>query len=434
MVSYGMFCQGDRVSDHDSESEQPAAVTATEHPVWLTRGVGGIGTASLLADVGHEIPTALLASLVTVTLGAPAAALGLIEGISDGLAGAGRFVGGPLADDVQRRRRLAVGGYTTTAVLSALIGVANSVWTVGLLRGGAWAARGLRVPARNALLADVVPASAYGRAYGFERAMDNLGAVIGPLIALGLVAVTSVRTAILVSVVPGLLAAGAILYAIGQAKLPANRERRSIRFHVRPLLRGQLGRLLGAFAVFEIGNLAATLLILRATDLLTPGHGLKTATQIALALYTGYNIAATVVSFPAGRASDRLGRQGPLLVVAVGVVAFLASYILFATSGAVIVLLAVAFVAAGVGIGCAETAEHAAVAALAPEDLRGSAFGLLATMQAAANFAASAIAGLLYTVASPTVAFSYVAACMAAALLGLAWAAKPDRRHTTIAA
>ena len=218
------------MSEHDGDGEQPVALTVSEHPAWLTRGVGGIGTASLLADVGHEIPTALLASLVTVTLGAPAAALGLIEGISDGLAGAGRFVGGPLADDVHRHRRLAVGGYTTTAVLSGLIGVATNVWTVGPLRGGAWAARGLRVPARNALLADVVPASAYGRAYGFERAMDNLGAVIGPLLALGLVAATSVRTAILVSVVPGLLAAGAIVYAIGQAKLPTNRERRSIRF------------------------------------------------------------------------------------------------------------------------------------------------------------------------------------------------------------
>jgi MFS family permease len=139
------------------------------------------------------------------------------------------------------------------------------------------------------------------------------------------------------------------------------------------VLRGQLLR---AFAVFEIGNLAATLLILRATDLLTPGHGLKSAIQIALALYTGYNVAATVVTFRAGRASDRLGRQGPLVAVAIAVVAFLASYVLFATSGAVIGVLTVAFLAAGVWIGCAETAEHAAVAVLAPQNLRGFAFGL----------------------------------------------------------
>lgn len=81
---------------------------------WLTPGVGGIGTASFLADVGHEVPTALLPSFVTTTLGAPAAALGLIEGISEGLAGTGRFIGGALADDPARRRAVAVGGYTSS--------------------------------------------------------------------------------------------------------------------------------------------------------------------------------------------------------------------------------------------------------------------------------------------------------------------------------
>jgi Major Facilitator Superfamily len=223
------------------------AVAVSERRPWLTPGVGGIGTASFLADVGHEVPTALMAGFVTSTLGAPAAALGLIEGISEGLAGAGRFVGGALADDPGQRRAVAVGGYTATAVLSALIGTTTSVVAAGALRGAAWTARGLRVPARNALLADVVPAHAYGRAYGFERTMDNLGAIGGPLLALGLVSLVGVRTAILVSVIPGLLAAVAIVYAIRQAKLPKVAERRKLRFQVRPVLRGQLGRVLAGF-------------------------------------------------------------------------------------------------------------------------------------------------------------------------------------------
>ncbi|MGH9157824.1 MAG: MFS transporter, partial [Acidimicrobiales bacterium] len=134
---------------------------------WLGPGVAGIGGASLLADVGHEVPTALLPSFLTSTLGAPASALGLIEGVSDGLAGLARFGGGALADDPSRRRAIAVGGYTTTAVLSSITGSATSVWQVGVLRAGAWTARGLRVPARNALLADIVDPAAYGRAYGF---------------------------------------------------------------------------------------------------------------------------------------------------------------------------------------------------------------------------------------------------------------------------
>ena len=201
-----------------TEAAPPIEPTAGER--WLTPGVRGIGAASLLSDAGHEIPTSLLPSLLTGTLGAPAAALGLIEGVADGLAGGARFAGGALADDPQRRRTIAVGGYGVTAVLSGLIGVATSVWQVAILRSGAWAARGLRVPARNALLADVVPAAAYGRAYGFERAMDNLGAIIGPLLGIALVAAVGVRSAIVLSIIPGLLAVAAIVYAIRAAKLP----------------------------------------------------------------------------------------------------------------------------------------------------------------------------------------------------------------------
>ncbi len=402
--------------------DQQTDDAAAERRPWLTPGVGGIGTASFLADVGHEIPTALIPSFVTTTLGAPAAALGLVEGISEGLAGAGRFVGGALSDDPQRRRAVAVGGYTTTAVLSSLIGLTTSVVQAGVLRGAAWAARGLRVPARNALLADVVPAHAYGRAYGFERTMDNLGAIVGPLLALGLVSLLSVRTAILLSVIPGVMAAVAIVYAIRQAKLPKTIERRKLRFRVRPVLQGQLGRVIAGFTAFEVGNVAATLLILRATDLLAPSRGIQAATQIGIALYVVYNVTATLASFPAGGLSDKLGRRGPLLVTAAGVAAFGMAYILFALIGPVIALLGVAFALAGIGIGCAETAEHAAVAAIAPENVRGSAFGLLATVQAVGNLASSAVAGLLYTVTSPTVAFTYLLTWMVIALAVLAWA------------
>ena len=170
--------------------------TAVEGAVsdrWFGPGVAGIGLASFLSDVGHEVPTALLPSFMTSTLGALASALGLIEGVSDALAGVARFGGGALADDPSRRRSIAVGGYASTAVLSAGIGAAVAPWQVGILRAGAWGSRGLRVPARNALLADIVPRSVYGRAYGFERAMDNLGAIVGPLLAIGLVGVVGVR-------------------------------------------------------------------------------------------------------------------------------------------------------------------------------------------------------------------------------------------------
>jgi MFS family permease len=380
---------------------------------WLTRGVRGIGAASLLADLGHEVPTSLLPSLLTSTLGAPAAALGLIEGIADGAAGLARLGGGALADEPTRRRRVAVGGYSATALLSALIGLATAAWQVGVLRVGAWTARGLRVPARNALLADVTTPDVYGRAYGFERAMDNLGAIGGPLLALGLVAVIGVRGAILVSVVPGLLAALAILYAIRHAPRLAVREHRPVRIRVRPVMRGRLGRLMVAVGAFEVGNVAVTLLILRATELLEPGRGQGAATQIALGSYVAHNVAATLTSLAAGRASDALGN---VPVLAAGVGGFLLAYLGFTTGS--IPFVAGAFVVAGIGIGCVETAEHAAVATLSPEQYRGSAFGLLAAIQSFGNLAANGVAGLLWTFLAPEVAFVYLAAWMVVALAG----------------
>ncbi|WP_329553680.1 MFS transporter [Streptomyces sp. NBC_00696] len=410
-----------------TETAPPADHNAPDQEQWLTPGVRGIGTASFLADVGHEIPTALLPSLLTSTLGAPAAALGAIEGFSDALAGAARFGGGVLADDPSRRRKVAVGGYATTAVLGAATAGATAVWQVGVLRAAAWTARGLRVPARNALLADIVPVKAYGRAYGFERMMDNLGAIFGPLLALGLVAWLGVTWAIGLSVIPGLLAAAAIIYAIRKTPRPTSRDKVPLKIRVRPVFKGELGRLLGAVAAFEVGNVAATLLILRATDLLTPEHGTTTATTIALGLYTAYNVAATIASVPAGRLSDLLGTRGPILVLAAGVAAFAFSYGLFTINASAIAFLAVPFLLAGVGIGAVETAQHSAVAALAPKDLRGSAFGMLATVQSLGNLAASGIAGILWTAVSPTAAFTYLTGWMVLALIGLAASSRSAR-------
>lgn len=388
-------------------------VTQADGERWMTPGVAGIGTASLLADVGHEIPTALLPSLLTGTLGASASTLGLIEGVSDGLAGVARLGGGALADDPNRRRTVAVGGYTTTAVLAAATGGATAAWQVGLLRAGAWTARGLRVPARNALLADIVPPSAYGRAYGFERAMDNLGAVVGPLLAIVLVGAVGTRWAIAVSVVPGLLAALAIIYAIRHTAKPRQQEREPIRIKVKPVLQGRLGWLMAGISAFELGNCAATLLILRATDLLSPGRSTDSATRLAIGLYVAYNVAATLTSVPAGHHGDRRGATRTLTF---GVALFALAYTLFAIGGTTVLALAPAFIAAGVGIGIVETAQHAAVAALAPETLRGSSFGLLAAVQSGGNLAASAIAGILYSAVSPSWAFGFLAAAMVVSL------------------
>jgi MFS family permease len=377
----------------------------------------------MLSDVGHEVPTALLPSFLTSTLGAPAAALGLIEGIADGGAGVAKLIGGGLADDPGRRRVVAVGGYVTTAVLSGAVGLATTAWQVGALRTGAWVARGVRGPSRNALLADAVPASVYGRAFGFERAMDNLGAIAGPLLAIALVAATSARTAIVLSTIPGLMAAAAMWFAIRRIR-ERPRAHVPFRVRVRPVLRGELGRILVGAGAFEMGNLAATLMILRATELLEPSRGADAATTTALWLYVAYNVAATLSSVPAGRVADR---AGPVRTLAAGVSLFLVAYLVLAFTGPDVVVLALAFAMAGVAIGAVETSEHTAVAGHAPDDLRGSAFGLLAAGQSAGNLVASGGAGILWTLASPTAAFTVAAVWMGLSLVLLAGPVIRDR-------
>lgn len=166
------------------------------------------------------------------------------------------------------------------------------------------------------------------------------------MLALALVAAIGVREAILLSVIPGLLAAVAIVYAIRRAPALEERERQPIRLRIRPVMRGQLGRMLGAIAAFELGNLSATLLILRATDLLEPGRSHQSAVELALVLYTAYNVAATLSSIPAGHAGDRLGN---VRVLALGAGLFAVAFAGFALTGESLLLLAVWFCGCGRG-------------------------------------------------------------------------------------
>ena len=166
--------------------------------------------------------------------------------------------------------------------------------------------------------------------------MDNLGAIGGPLLALALVAAFSVRTAILLSIIPGLLAVVAIVYAIRHTPKPTDRETRPLRFKVRPVLRGRLGRFLGGVTLFEAANMAATLMILRATDVLAPDHGQDRAIEIAIGLYVLYNVAATLVSIPGGSHGDR---RGMVRVFAAGVGCFAIAYAGFAFTDASILVL-----------------------------------------------------------------------------------------------
>lgn len=384
---------------------------------WLTSGVGAVAAASFFSDSGHEVTTSVLPAFLTGTLGASAAALGVIDGISDALIGVMKLIGGPLANDPHRRARTASAGYLGTAVATGAIGAAVTIWQVGALRAIAWLSRGLRSPARDALLASLSPVAAHGRAFGLERAGDNLGAVAGPLLAAGLVTWVGVRPALYLAAVPGLFAAIAIIVAARESRRSGQTRRESSprRLELRALRDAGMLRALVPVLLFEFGNLATTLLILRATQLLTSQQrSVTTATSIAILIYAGHNVIATFASLLAGRWYDR---AGPRVVFATGAAVYVIGYGVFSAGVHSAIAVVLAFAAAGAGIGLAEPTESAVVAQLLPDRLRGSGFGVLGAVQAAGDVVATVVAGLLYALISPAVAFGYAAFWMLAAAI-----------------
>ena len=276
-----------------------------------TPGVRGIGGASLLADVGHEVPTALLPSLLTTTLGAPAAALGLIEGVSDGLAGAARFGGGALADDPHRRRATAVGGYTGTAVLSALIGVATAPGRSACCAP----AHGPRAVCAYRLLANLVPAAAYGRASLSARWTTSARSA-DRFFALGLVELVGVRTAILLSIIPA--CSPSPQSSTRSAPPPPRRHASTARSASTsgPCSTAGSADCLAGIGVFGLRQRHSHPADPSCHRRAEPGRGTDDA---ARSRYVLYNIAAAATSVPAGRVGDRAGM---LRVLAGGVAAF----------------------------------------------------------------------------------------------------------------
>ena len=248
---------------------------------WLNQTVLGIGLASLLSDWSHEIATAIMPAFLA-TLGAAAAWLGVIEGVSDGLASFAKMGSGYFTDQLRRRKPIAIVGYLLTATGTACIGLATQAWHILLCRGGAWLGRGVRTPVRKALLAGAVTPATYGRAFGFERMMDTCGAIIGPITAMLLLVAfrNNFSRVLLVTLVPGVLAAVAIaLFVKEQERVRVKWISFRARLAALPV---SFRHFLVAVGLFGAGDFAHTLLILLATQKLTPQLGPAKAASVAV--------------------------------------------------------------------------------------------------------------------------------------------------------
>jgi MFS family permease len=369
---------------------------------WLNRTVLGVGLTSLFSDWAHETATSVLPAFLAV-IGAGPAWLGAIEGIADGLSSFSKLWAGHYTDRLQKRKPLVLAGYAITALATASFAFATQAYDVLFGRVFAWLGRGVRSPSKKALLAADVPTGAYGRAFGFERLMDTAGAVAGPLTALWLMKLTdhSYRKVFLYTLIPGLLAV-AIFAILVRERPMAAKEKKSFLTGLRALPIPFRKLLLGV-GVFGAGDFSHTLLILYATKMLTPSHGLAKAASIAVGLYTLHNIFYAGSAYLSGWLSDYLPQRKYVLAAGYALAGVTALLLCSATQS--LWLLAIIFIIGGLYMGTEEALEDSLAAEFVPKEQHGMAFGTMAAVNALGDFLSSVVVGALWSAFNVATAF-----------------------------
>jgi MFS family permease len=376
---------------------------------WLTPGILGIGLANLFSDCGHEAATSLLPALLTL-VGAPAIALGIIEGVADGLSSFAKLAGGWIADRPAWQKPVAGGGYVIVGLTTFAYAFAESWPVVLILRAVGWAGRGAKGPSRDALLADAVAPSQLGRAFGFERAMDTVGAVAGPLAAVALASMSGVRAALRWTILPGLAASICFLWLVPAATSAGSQRVAGLLGSLRQLPQSFRRLLVGVFA-HGVGDFAPTLLILRTSQVLAPGYGIARASAAAIGLYTLHNAVFAAISYPTGALADRVGKRG---LIAAGYCAGAAMCVGFIFAPPKLGWLGALFAIAGAHTAVQQSVEKSVAAELLGAEIRGTGFGVLATVNGVGDFASSIVAGALWTMVAPAAGFIYGAVLMLA--------------------
>ena len=374
-----------------------------EKQPWLNGTVVGVGLTSLFSDWSHETATAVLPAFLAA-IGAGPAWLGAIEGISDGLSSFAKLTSGHFTDRLKRRKPLAVFGYAFTALATASFAFATHAYQVLFARAAAWLGRGVRSPAKKALLAADVPPGAYGRAFGLERLMDTVGAIAGPLTALGLLEVTghSYRKVFLWTLLPGMTAV-ACFWLLVRERPTGPKPPRSFLIGLKALP-PPFRRLLMAVGIFGAGDFSHSLLILYATRMLAPAHGMARAASVAVGLYTLHNVCSAGSAYASGWLSDHVPNRKAVLAAGYALAGVTA--ILLCTGTHSLGLLAVIFILAGLYVGTEEPLEDSLAAEIVPKEQHGMAFGTLAAVNAVGDFASSLLVGSLWSAFGVQMAFA----------------------------
>jgi MFS family permease len=391
-------------------------------PAGLTPEVVRLGLVSFFADVSSEMLYPITPIFLATVLHAPVEAIGLIEGVAESAAAILKSVFGRISDRTGRRKPFVLAGYTISALAKPLIAVARTWPLVLVARVADRFGKGMRTAPRDALLAEYSTAEERGRAFGWHRAMDSAGAVVGPLIALVLIAATgdNLRLVIALTVIPGLIGAAIVLTvresrAVDASAAGADADSGATAPRVEPVPIRELPRpflvYLAAWVPFALTNSSDVFLLLRAEQL---GY----STTLTVLLYATYNVVYSVASPILGGVADRLGKRR-VLVWGLGVFAFV--YVGFALVSDPAWLWPL-FMVYGLYIAATDGVGKAYAVDLVPESVRATAVGLVGTVTGVATLAASTIAGVLWSVVGPWAAFAFgaVGAVLSAGAMALA--------------
>ena len=376
-----------------------------------------LGWVSLATDAATEAIYPLLPFFLTNVLGAGAVWLGVIEGAAEAVNSALKIASGRLADRSRAKRPIVLAGYALSSAVRPLIAVAQSWTHVLAIRIADRVGKGVRGAPRDAMLASFATDGTRGRIFGFHRAMDHAGAVVGPLAATAFLFFYpgAYRTLFALTIIPGAVAVGLLLLVKedgDQRDVVASAFRRTPDVRLpstgfRPgkpdATSGPLPRAFKQFmlvlTLFTLGNSTDAFLLLKLTDA-------AGGVQYVPLMWSALHVVKATVSVYGGAWSDRIGRRA---VIAIGWIIYASVYAGFAISTSLAALLPL-FLAYGLYFGFAEGSEKALVADLAPASRRGFAFGIYNAVLGLGQLAASVLFGLLWTTFGPAVAFSVGAA------------------------
>jgi MFS family permease len=414
----------------------------------MTRGIGrnvvALGLVSLFTDISSEMLVYVIPLYLANVLLAPAAVIGLIEGVAESTASVLKLISGALSDRLSRRRLLVGIGYGTSVVAKVLYLVAV-VWPVVLLgRVGDRFGKGIRTSPRDALIADSTAPEYRGAAYGLHRAMDTTGAFAGVLVAAAviwamegnasLLTGDAFRILVLLALVPGVLAIVTIFVGVRDVKRVSTTAATTTTATATTPAVGLARRIVGGVAewrqfprqfwlfvlasgLFTLGNSSDAFLALRSQNL-----GL---TLLALLLtIVAFNATNAIVAWPAGALSDRIGRRG---LIAGAWLIYAVCYAGFAVANSAVLVVPL-WIAYGTYYALSEGVGKAMVADLAPQDLRATSFGILNAVQGMMILPASVIAGLLWSLIAPPAPFWFGSACAAAAVVLLLTTVRPPAK------